>query len=135
MARRFADEGLTVSYDGLVRQTTLSHRLIAKAYDVGGEAMQLKTVAMIYKTYFSEGKDIGSVEVLAPIAAECGVFGDGEGTDALGEAKKWLNGDEGMEEYRRGIRAAQNAGISGVPFFRWVLSCVCVRWRANNILQ
>jgi len=74
MAQRFAAEGLSISYDGTVRQTTLSQRLIAKAYEVGGEQLQQATVAAIYKTYFSEGKDIGGVEVMAPLAVDAGVF-------------------------------------------------------------
>ncbi|KIM21933.1 hypothetical protein M408DRAFT_333185 [Serendipita vermifera MAFF 305830] len=112
MAQRFADEGLSITYDGTVRQTTLSHRLIARAYEVGGEAMQMKTVEGIYRKYFSEGKDIGDVEVLVPVAVERGVFGTEE------EAREWLKGSEGMKEYDAGVLAAQKAGISGVPFFR-----------------
>ncbi|KAG8806123.1 hypothetical protein FRC17_005163 [Serendipita sp. 399] len=120
MRQRFADEGLTITYDGSVRQTTLSHRLFAKAYAVGGQEMQLRTIERVYRTYFSEGKDIGDVEVLVPVAVESGVFEDGE------EARKWLEGEEGVEEYRKGIMQAQTAGIRGVPHFtingKWAVS-------------
>jgi predicted DsbA family dithiol-disulfide isomerase len=112
MAERFKQEGLSITYDGTVRQTTLSQRLIAQAYAVGGEEMQMKTVEAIYRKYFSEGKDIGDVAVLVPISVENGVF---EGEEA---AKAWLEGTQGMEEYNSGVLAAQKAGISGVPFFR-----------------
>lgn len=112
MAQRFAEEGLTISYDGTVRQTTLSHRLIAKAFQIGGEQLQQTTVAAIYKKYFSEGKDIGDVEVMAPLAFEVGVFKD------LDEAKTWLSGSEGMEEYEQGIEKARRARIQGVPYFK-----------------
>jgi len=112
MAGRFAEEGLSITYDGTVRQTTLSHRLIGQAYNVGGETMQMKVVEGIYRQYFSVGKDIGDVQVLAPIGVEFGVFKD------LQESKEWLEGSEGLAEYEAGIKAAQKAGISGVPFFR-----------------
>lgn len=112
MGQKFTEEGLTITYDGTVRQTTLSHRLIAKAYSVGGEEMQMKVVEGIYKRYFSEGKDIGDVGVLVPVAVEHGVFQEEE------EAKVWLEGNEGMKDYEAGILAAQRAGIQGVPFFR-----------------
>lgn len=112
MAQRFAAEGLSISYDGTVRQTTLSQRLIAKAYEVGGEQLQQATIAAIYKKYFSEGKDIGDVEVMAPLVVDLGVFKD------LEEATTWLNGSEGMEEYQKGIEKARGEGIQGVPFFR-----------------
>jgi len=115
MEGRFAEEGLSITYDGTVRQTTLSHRLIAHAYEVGGEEMQMKTVEGIYKKYFSEGKDIGDAAVLVPVAVENGVFDEEEA------AKTWLEGTEGMKEYSAGILTAQKAGISGVPFFRCVL--------------
>jgi len=112
MSERFKQEGLSITYDGTVRQTTLSQRLIAQAYAVGGAETQMKTVEGIYRKYFSEGKDIGDVAVLVPVSVENGVF-EGEET-----AKAWLEGTEGMEEYNAGVLAAQKAGISGVPFFR-----------------
>jgi predicted DsbA family dithiol-disulfide isomerase len=129
MKQRFASEGLEITYDGVVRQTTLSHRLIAKAWDVGkqsateksdqeaekaAEAMQLRTIEKIYQAYFSDAKDIGDPAVLAPIAAETGVFKDKE------TAKAWLEGTEGMDKYREGVLSAQMMGIRGVPFFRYV---------------
>ncbi|KAG8851259.1 hypothetical protein FRB91_008173 [Serendipita sp. 411] len=120
MRQRFADEGLSISYDGSVRQTTLSHRLIAKAYAVGGQELQLKMIERVYKTYFTDAKDIGDVNVLVPIAVEGGVFKDAD------EARNWLEGEEGTEEYQRGIMQAQTQGISGVPFFtindKWAVS-------------
>ncbi|CAG7846854.1 SubName: Full=Uncharacterized protein {ECO:0000313/EMBL:CCA74670.1} [Serendipita indica DSM 11827] len=120
MQSRFASEGLSITYEGMLRQTTLSHRLIAKAFHVGGESLQQRVIEEVYKTYFSQGKDIGDVAVLAPIAAQTGVFKDEE------QAKAWLEGSEGVEEYERGILEAQNSGISGVPFFKindkWAIS-------------
>lgn len=127
MKQRFASEGLDISYDGVLRQTTLSHRLIAKAWDAGkrnatgksdqevtkaAEAMQLTTIERIYRAYFGETKDIGDPAVLALIAAEVGVFEDVE------TAKIWLEGTEGLDEYKAGVLAAQRMGIRGVPFFR-----------------
>ncbi|PVF95432.1 hypothetical protein CPB86DRAFT_593143 [Serendipita vermifera] len=110
MKQRFASEGLDISYDGVLRQTTLSHRLIAKAWDAGkrnatgksdqevtkaAEAMQLTTIERIYHAYF-----------------KVGVFEDVE------TAKSWLEGTEGLDEYKAGVLAAQRMGIRGVPFFR-----------------
>lgn len=112
MTERFAAEGLTFSEDSIVRQTTLSHRLIEKAFKVGGEQLQQTTVATIYKTYFSQGTDIGDIEILAPLAIEVGVFKD------LDEAKTWLSGSEGLGEYEQGIEKAKRARIRGVPFFK-----------------
>jgi predicted DsbA family dithiol-disulfide isomerase len=129
MKQKFASEGLEFTQDGVMRQTILSQRLIAKAWDVGkqsatgksdeeaektAEAMQLRTIEKIYQAYFSDAKDIGDPAVLAPIATETGVFKDIE------TAKAWLEGTEGMEEYKEGVLAAQMMGIRGVPFFRYV---------------
>jgi predicted DsbA family dithiol-disulfide isomerase len=121
MAERFKQEGLSLTYDGTVRQTTLSQRLIAQAYAVGGEEMQMKTVEAIYRKYFSEGKDIGDVAVLVPVSVENGVF------EAEEAARAWLEGTQGIEEYNAGVLAAQKAGISGVPFFRCAKSSFIYR--------
>jgi len=114
MAERFKEEGLSITYDGTIRQTTLSHRLIAKAYAVGGEEVQMKVVEAIYHQYFSLGKDIGDVAVLTPVAVENGMF---PGED---EAKAWLEGNDGTREYNEGVAAAEKAGIRGVPYFMCV---------------
>jgi predicted DsbA family dithiol-disulfide isomerase len=57
----------------------------------------MKTVEGIYHKYFSEGKDIRDVAVLASVAMENGVF------DRQDPAKAWLGGNEEMEEYNAAV--------------------------------
>ena len=46
----------------------LSHRLMAKVYELGGTEAQLRLVQPIFRAYHEEELDIGDVDTLADIA-------------------------------------------------------------------
>jgi predicted DsbA family dithiol-disulfide isomerase len=64
-------EGIEFAFERIERtpNTSAAHRLIALAQD------QSCVVDALFRAYFEEAKDIGEAEVLAEIAAQCGVQG------------------------------------------------------------
>jgi predicted DsbA family dithiol-disulfide isomerase len=90
-------EGIDFAFERIERtpNTSDAHKLIALAQNQG------PVVDALFKAYFEEAKDIGDPEVLADIAAQCGVKGwPGEARDVAA-----------LEEDVRGL------GISAVPTF------------------
>ncbi|KAJ7201079.1 thioredoxin-like protein [Mycena pura] len=102
--------GINYSYDGSVRQTTDSHRLIEKAYAVGGEAIQRPFVEAIFAGYFEHEQDIGSHDFLAECAVKAGVF------DAKDAALAFLASAELKDDVKKDIMNAMRMGVEGVPF-------------------
>jgi predicted DsbA family dithiol-disulfide isomerase len=64
-------EGIEFAFDRIERtpNTSEAHRLIALAGD------QNAVVSALFRAYFEEARDIGDPQVLAGIAAQCGVKG------------------------------------------------------------
>jgi predicted DsbA family dithiol-disulfide isomerase len=83
-----------------------SHRLVWLA---GREGLQDAVVEALFRAYFSEGKDVGDVGVLADIAAGAGM--DRE------RVKAFLSGTEGTEEVRLEIDLGRRVGTQSVPTF------------------
>lgn len=54
MKQRGLNYGIKFNYDGNVRQTTDSHRMIWKAREVGGEKTQLALVDKLFHGYFEQ---------------------------------------------------------------------------------
>ena len=98
--------GITFRHDLMKRtpNTFNAHRLIWLAQR---ERAQDAVVERLFKAYFTEGRDVGDLEVLADLAAEAGL--DRAGTRAF------LAGGEGVEEIRQEESMAISKGISGVP--------------------
>ena len=86
--------------------TIQSHRLIAFA---GAAGQQDSVVESLFKGYFTEGQDIGDIEVLADLAADGGMDRQA--------VLDYLASPEGLEEARREDAMARETGISGVPAF------------------
>ncbi len=63
----------------------------------------------IFKAYFSEGKDIGSDEVLTVLAGEAGMD--------VKKVRAFLSSNEGTDEIERMEKEGRARGIQGVPFF------------------
>ena len=57
-----------------MRQSTLEHRLLLKAYLSGGQDKQQKLLVALFKAFFEQDKDIGDPEVLAEVAQSTGMF-------------------------------------------------------------
>jgi predicted DsbA family dithiol-disulfide isomerase len=102
-----AASGLRFDYDKVTRSpnTLLSHQLIALA----PEAMKAKLIDAIYKAYFEDGLDIGSLDVLINIAEELQLDGS-----ALREQ---LQANAALEAVKADIATAHSYNIRGVPYF------------------
>jgi predicted DsbA family dithiol-disulfide isomerase len=83
--------------------TFLAHRLIWYA---GQQGCQNEIVNQLFKGYFEEGADIGSIPTLVRLAAQAGLT-----------AEPFLCSDEGIAEVRADEAAGHRLGIRGVPYF------------------
>lgn len=110
MTERGKDWGINFDYTGPMRNTFLSHRLVEKAYRVGGEETQRALIEGIFAGYFEQKKDIGDEGYLAEQGVAAKVFGTTE------EALAFLRSDELKLEVCAQVRRAQALGITGVPF-------------------
>src|ERR1044072_1576195 len=79
-------------------------RLLAQARGRFWEAAEA-----IFAAYFTEGRDVGSAEVLAQVASTAGIDAD--------EVREMLAGDRFVAEVEKSEAAAAEGGINGVPFF------------------
>lgn len=86
--------------------TVKAHTLVQHALEVGTQRAFVKA---LYDAYFLEGKDIGSDDVLVEIAERHGI--------PRAETLALLANEEELAETHTEARAAQEQGISGVPFF------------------
>jgi len=100
--------GITFRHDLIKRtpNTFNAHRL---NWFARREGAQDPMVEGLFKAYFTEGRDVGDLEVLADLAATAG----------LGRARTatFLAGDEGAEDVRLEESISMSKGISGVPTF------------------
>lgn len=110
MTERGKEWGINFSYDGPIRNTFLSHRLLEKALRTGGSKLQLATIERLFEGYFEQKKDIGDPAWLAEVSVAAGVFADNE------KALAFLDSSELKQDVCDSVRNAQSLGISGVPF-------------------
>lgn len=102
-----AREGLAFDLDRAQRSNTANaHRLLVLAEQRG---VQLELKERLMKAYFSDGREVGSIESLAALAAEVGI------EPAL--TRDWLDGDSGRSEVADQLTFAADAGIHSVPTF------------------
>jgi predicted DsbA family dithiol-disulfide isomerase len=100
--------GLQFNYDRvLVTPNTLAgHRLLWWTGQRGG---QDALADKLFHAYFSEGRDIGNLEVLAQVAGEVGL--------PIAEASRFLESDSGRNEVLRQEAEGHRRGLNAVPFF------------------
>ena len=98
--------GIAFRHDQMARtpNTFNAHRLIWLA---GQEGKQDEIVEALFRAYFTEGRDIGEISVLADLAAEAGLTRE--------RASEFLRSDEGSAEVSEQEAQARRLGISGVP--------------------
>jgi predicted DsbA family dithiol-disulfide isomerase len=99
--------GLDFRFDRAVTTNTLdAHRLTHFAKAAG---RQREMVERLFKAYFTDGRDVGSHEELADLAAEAGL-------DRAGAAAALATGAF-EADVAADINQARQYGITGVPFF------------------
>ena len=100
--------GLQIDFAAIQRtpNTLDAHRLIHWA---GLEERQTEIVHALFEAYFSDGRDIGSHDVLADIA-------DSAGLDAAA-IRRLLAGEADAEDIRSRDANARERGVTGVPTF------------------
>jgi predicted DsbA family dithiol-disulfide isomerase len=98
-------EQIPFAFEKIVRtpNTVLAHRLIWYA---GIQGRQDAVVDQLFKGYFEEGLNIGSVSVLAELAGRARL-----------KADQFLEGEEGTAEVRAEESIGHKLGIRGVPYF------------------
>lgn len=100
-----ASEHIPFAFEKIARtpNTFGAHRLIWYAAQQG---CQNEMVDQLFKGYFEEGADIGSIPTLVRLAAQAGLT-----------AEPFLCSDEGIAEVKADEAAGHRLGIRGVPYF------------------
>lgn len=100
-----AGEHISFAFEKIVRtpNTFLAHRLIWCSEQQG---CQNELVDLLFKSYFQEGADIGSLAVLTRLAGQVGLT-----------AEAFLLGDEGTVEVQSEEAVGRRLGIRSVPYF------------------
>jgi len=98
-------EQISFAFEKIERtpNTFAAHRLIWYAAQQG---CQNEMVDRLFKGYFEEGADIGSIPTLMRLAAQVGLT-----------AESFLRSDEGIAEVKAEEAAGHRLGIRGVPYF------------------
>ena len=105
-----AEEGLEFDFARTRAGNTFdAHRVLHLALERGGPAVQGAVKERFLLAYFSEGEAIGDPDVLVRLAGEAGLD--------EADVKDALAGGSFAEHVRADESAAEELGISGVPFF------------------
>jgi predicted DsbA family dithiol-disulfide isomerase len=105
-----AQDNITFNMDIAVRANTfLAHRLLSYALKQHGAAVQIPLKERIMDAYFTDGKNISDIDVLADCAESAGIDRN--------EAHTFLSGDELVDEVRYEIAEAAEYGVTAVPTF------------------
>ena len=100
--------GLRFRYERvLVTPNTLDgHRLLWWARETGSQDALAEA---LFRAYFSEGRDLGRLEVLTDVAVEVGLSRE--------QARRFLQSEQGRVEVLAEEREARRRGLHNVPFF------------------
>jgi predicted DsbA family dithiol-disulfide isomerase len=99
------------SYGGTLSRTHDYHRVMAHAYEKGGEPLQRKVAESFFTGYFENEQDPGQRPYLVKTALDTGVFASEK------EANDFFDSSAFDKEVNAGYRQAKELGVSGVPFF------------------
>ena len=103
-----AAERVPFAFENVARtpNTFMAHRLMGHAEQQG---CQDAVVESLFRGYFTEGADIGSVPVLGQLASRAGL-------DAAA-VESFLQSEEGTTEVKAEEATGHRLGIRGVPYF------------------
>ncbi len=108
LRKLFQPEGITLSTESRIGNTRDAHRLIEMARTKGPEA-QNAVVDALFRSFWEEGGDITSYDMLVAAGESGGLDGD--------EVRRWLESGEGGDDVDRQAGDARKNGIQGVPKF------------------
>ena len=108
LAKAGEADGIEFAFDQIDRtpNTFDAHRLI---WFAGEQHCQDEVVEALFHSYFTKGREIGSLDSLAEIASCCGL--DRE------EVERFLASDQAIQEVRAEEASGHRLGIRGVPYF------------------
>lgn len=105
-----AQDDIVFNMDKALRANTiLAHRALHWSLTTHGPIVQGDFKEQLLVAYFTDGKDVGDIDVLAQVAAQIGLDGT-----AL---SRWLEEGHGTEEVLADLQAAQDRDILAVPSF------------------
>ncbi len=98
-------EGISFAFEKIIKtpNTFLAHRLI---WHAGQQGRQDAMVEALFRGYFEQGADIGSLSVLTGLAESAGL-----------DAVRLLGADNGVAEVKAEEAAGHRLGIRAVPYF------------------
>ena len=101
-------DGIVFAFDRIERtpNTFDAHRLIWLAEQQG---CQDEVAEALFHSYFTNGREIGTLDSLAEIASDCGLNRE--------ELERFLASDRAVQEVRAEEAIGHRLGIRGVPYF------------------
>lgn len=99
-------DGIEFTGEGYVGNTRDSHRVVELGRTKSVET-QNKVILELFKSYFSEGGDITSHDMLVAAAEKAGI--------PASETRDWLKQGKGGDEVDRMVQEAYAKNVSGVP--------------------
>src|SRR6266852_2589848 len=108
VAKAGASAGITFRHDLIARtpNTFNARRLIWLAQE---EGVQDAVVESLFRAYFTQGQDVGDINVLVGIATQSGIAKD--------RARAFIESTDGTDVVRRDAQMAIACGVSAVPTF------------------
>jgi predicted DsbA family dithiol-disulfide isomerase len=108
LAKAGEADGLVFAFDRIERtpNTFDAHRLI---WFAGQQGCQDEVAEALFHSYFTKGREIGSLTSLAEIASDCGINRK--------ETEQFLASDRAVQEVRAEEATGHRLGIRGVPYF------------------
>jgi predicted DsbA family dithiol-disulfide isomerase len=106
------DAGVDFDFARIARRpnTLLAHRLIYRAQSLGHRPAEIEAlVERLFTAHFQRAEDIGDIDTLAAIAAECG--------DLKDEVANYLASDADAQKVKSLAGKVGGMGVDGVPFF------------------
>lgn len=106
------DSGVEFRFDRIATRpnTLLAHRLVYRVQSIGHHPDEVQMlVERLFAAHFQRGEDIGDIETLSAIAAECG--------EDKAETAAYLASDESEQQVKSLVEKVGKLGVTGVPFF------------------
>jgi predicted DsbA family dithiol-disulfide isomerase len=119
LAVQGAKLGINFQWGGKIAQTTRAHRMLLKAWQVGGMELQQKLLSVFFRIRFEESGNISDLATLQACAKEVGLM-------SAEKVQDFYDSDECLDEVKSMMEEARSHGVAGVPFTiienRWAVS-------------